>query len=362
MAARVPPAWVVGPLLAARNAIGRLHRAIVPPEVVLVERTLGIVDTKAVAVAADLGIADLLSGAPRGASELAEATGTDADALGRLLRYLVGRGVFTGTRDGRFANNRVSERLRTGTETSMRSWARFFGARWHVDGWNHLDHAVATGEAGFADATGSTFWDHLRDDPAAGRCFAEAMAEGSRLQADLIAAAHDFADCVTVCDVGGGTGTVLARILAANPHLRGVLFDLPEVVADAPAVLAAEGVADRVDVVGGDFFTAVPEGCDRYVLQAVVHDWDDASAVRILERVAAAAAPGGRVLVLEQPVPPGSGEHLVKAFDLEMLVDTGAGRERTVEEYRALFRRAGLDTARIAPVSISTLFELVAQE
>jgi len=362
MAARVPPAWIVGPLLAVRNAVGRLHRVIVPPEVVLVERTLGIVDTKAIAVAAELGVADLLTEGPRRADDLATATGSDADALARLLRYLVGRGVFAATRDGRFANNRVSERLRTGTDTSMRSWARFFGARWHVDGWNHLDHAVASGEAGFVHATGSTFWDHLREDPAAGRCFADAMAEASRLQVDLVAAAHDFTSCRTVCDVGGGTGTVLAGILAENPHLRGVLVDLPEVVAGAPAVLAGRGVADRVDVVGGDFFASVPEGCDRYVLQAVVHDWDDDSVVQILERVRDAAAPGARVLVLEQPVPPGSGEHLVKAFDLEMLVDTGAGRERTVEEYRALFLRAGLRTVRITPVSISTLFELVAQE
>ena len=120
------------------------------------------------------------------------------------------------------------------------------------------------------------------------------MAEASRLQADLVASAHDFTACRSVCDVGGGTGTILARVLAANPNVRGVLFDLPEVVADAPTVLAREGVGDRVEVVGGDFFTTVPEGCDRYVLQAIVHDWDDDSVVRILGNVRAAAAPGAR--------------------------------------------------------------------
>ena len=362
MAARVPPPWVVRPLLLTRNAVGRLHRAMVPPEVVLVERTLGIVDTKAIAVAAELGIADLVATGPRDAAALAAATGTDADALGRLLRFLVSRGVFAQTRDGQFANNRVSRRLCSGTETSMRSWARFFGARWHVDGWNHLDHSVATGEAGFADAAGTGFWEHLRSDAEAGARFADAMAEASRLQADLVAAAYDFTGCHTVCDVGGGTGTVLARVLAAHAHLRGVLLDLPEVVADAPALLDREGVADRVDVVGGDFFAAVPVGCDRYLLQAIVHDWDDDSVVRILGTIRAAATPGARVLVLEQPVPPGSGDHLVKALDLEMLVDTGAGRERTDAEYRALFLRAGLRTLRTIPVSISTIFELAATD
>lgn len=362
MASRVPPAWLVTPLLAARNAVGRAHRAIVPPEVVLVERSLGVIDTKALAVAAELALADLLVDGPRSADDLATATGTDADALSRLMRFLVGRGVFTRRRDGRFANNRVSDRLRSGTETSMRSWARFFGARWHVDAWNHLEHSVATGEASFSAAHDTEFWAHLRGDPEAGLRFAEAMAEGSRLQADLIASAYDFSTCRSVCDVGGGTGTVLARILAANPHLGGVLFDLPEVVAGADTLLIAEGVVDRVEVVGGDFFAGVPPGCDRYVLQAVVHDWDDDSVVRILEHIRDRAARGARVLVLEQPMPPGNGDHLVKAFDLEMLVDTGAGRERTVEQYRALFLRAGFRTERIVPISISTLFELSVQE
>lgn len=334
----------------------------VPAEVVLLERSMGLIDTKALTVAADLGIADVLASSPRTADELAAATGADADALARVLRYLVGRGVFTRRPDGRFANNRVSRLLRAGTETSLRSWARFYGSRWHVEGWNHLDHAVGTGRSAFADATGTEFWDHLRDHPAAGRTFAAAMEETSRLQADLIASAYDFSACATVCDVGGGTGTVLARVLRAHPHLRGVLLDLPEVVADAPAVLAAHGVADRVEVVAGDFFRAVPTGCDRYFLQAVVHDWDDASVVRILRTVRAAAERESRVLVLEQPVPTDNRDHFVKALDLEMLVDTGAGRERTVDEYRSLFASAGYDVAQIIPVSVSSLFVLVAQE
>jgi hypothetical protein len=172
--------------------------------------------------------------------------------------------------------------------------------------------------------------------------------------------AHDFSTCRRVCDVGGGTGTLLSGILAANPGLRGVLFDLPSVVAKAPPVLEGAGVADRVEVVGGDFFAAVPDGCDRYVLQAIVHDWDDESVVKILGSIRAAMAPGARVLVLEQEMPRHAGWHLVKAIDLEMLVDTGAGRERTRQELTAVFERAGLRLAKTRALPVLTIFELVA--
>jgi O-methyltransferase domain/Dimerisation domain len=357
MAARVPPAWVIRPLLAARNGIARLHRAMVPPEVPLLERSLGIVDTKAVAVAAELGVADALADGPRSAAELAGATSADPDALARLLRYLVGRGVFRTTRDGRFRNNKTSELLRDDVPGSMRAWMRFYGAEWHVAGWNHLEHSVRTGEAAADVALGHPFWEYLTEvDPAAGTLFDAAMASTSSLQMDVVARKYDFVG--RVCDVGGGTGTLLASVLHANPGVTGVLFDLPTVVAKAPPVLEAAGVADRVEVVGGSFFDAVPTGCDRYLLQAIVHDWDDDSCVRFLARCREAAAPGGRILVLEAIVPEHDGDHFAKAVDLEMLVDTGAGRERTRSEFDELFARAGLRVRKVFPIALSVLFEL----
>jgi hypothetical protein len=163
-----------------------------------------------------------------------------------------------------------------------------------------------------------------------------------------------------VCDVGGGTGTLLAGILTAQPQLHGTLLDLPAVVAKADATLHEAGVADRVTVVAGDFFTSVPSGCDRYLLQAIVHDWDDESCVQILSNVRRAMPPGGRALVLEQELPRHGGWHLAKALDLEMLVDTGAGRERTRKEFEALFARAGLRVTRRGALPVLTIFELAA--
>ncbi len=357
MAARVPPAWVIRPLLATRNGVAKLHRAMVPPEVPLLERSLGIIDTKAIALAAELGVADELADGPRTADDLAGATSSDADALGRLLRYLVGRGVFRTTRDGRFRNNKTSELLREEHPGSMRSWVRFYGSDWHVASWNRLEHSVRTGDAATAAALGHPFWEYLTEvDPEAGALFDAAMASTSKLQMEVVADKYDFVG--RVCDLGGGTGTLLASILTANAGVTGVLFDLPAVVAKAPAVLEAAGVANRAEIVGGSFFESVPSGCDRYLLQAIVHDWDDDSCVRFLTRCREALAPGGRIIVLEAIVPEHDGDHFAKAVDLEMLVDTGAGRERTRPEFDALFARAGLRVRKVMPIALSALFEL----
>ena len=186
------------------------------------------------------------------------------------------------------------------------------------------------------------------------------MADASRLQAGLVTGEHDFSSCHEVCDVGGGTGTLLAGILATHPGLHGTLLDLPAVVAHADATLRDAGVADRVTVLAGDFFASVPAGCDRYLLQAIVHDWDDESCVQILSNVQKALPPAGRALVLEQELPSHDGWHLAKALDLEMLVDTGAGRERTRAEFEALFARAGLRVTRRGALPVLTIFELAA--
>jgi O-methyltransferase domain len=324
---------------------------------------MSLIESKALAVVADLGVADRLAEGTARADQLAAACGADADALGRVLRFLAGRGIFRLRRDGTFANNRASDLLRDDHPASLRSWARFFGSDWHVAMWNELGHSVRTGGAGAEAAFGASFWEVLTDvHPEAGAVFDQAMESMSRLQTAVIPRKHDFSRCARVCDVGGGTGTLLAGILAANPGVRGVLFDLPSVVAKAGPVLARAGVADRVDVVGGDFFESVPEGCDRYILQAIVHDWDDDSCTRFLSSCRAALAPSGRVLVLEQVVPEHRGDHPAKAIDLEMLVDTGRGRERTREEFDALFARSGLRVERATPIAITTLFELVPRQ
>jgi hypothetical protein len=346
-------------LLATRNGVARLHRGMVPAQVTVFERSLGIVDTKALAVAADLGVADALSDGAKTVDGLSTTLGVDADALDRLLRYLVGRGIFRRARRGVYANNAASKLLRSDDPASMRPWVRFYGSDWHVRIWNELGHSVRTGDSAAEAAFGRDFWEQLTEvDRAAGDLFDDAMESVSRVQQELVATRYDWPAEGRVCDVGGGTGTLLASILDEQPKLQGVLFDLSAVVDRARPVLERAGVGDRVEVVAGSFFDGVPSGCDRYVLQAIVHDWDDDSCVRFLTKCREELATDGRVLVIEQTLPEHDGDHFVKALDLEMLVDTGKGRERTRDELEALFARAGLRVTRVVPIALVSVYEL----
>jgi SAM-dependent methyltransferase len=356
----LPPARVVAPALRLRNRLRRAHDRMVPPFASVVELTAGMVEVKLLAVAADLGVADALAAGPRTAAELAHELDADPDALDRALRFLASRGLFARDRASRYRNNAVSGLLRSDHPESMRAWARFVGSDWHWAIWNEAGHSVRTGKSGTEAATGTSYFDFVtRVRPDAGALFDEAMAATSRVQAQLLVRGYDFSGATHVCDVGGGTGNLLAGVLAAHPHLRGTLFDLPSLEPTATANLAAHGLADRCRFVGGDFFAEVPADADAYLLQAVVHDWDDESCVRILGNVRRALAPGGRVLVVETLVADDDQHEIAKLTDLLMLVLTGSGRERTAVQMRDLFARAGLRLRRdVVLPNLFHVFEL----
>jgi hypothetical protein len=358
----VPPPWLARLAVRARNLLGRGHARTAPPFLLVLERLFGLIDNKALAVAVELGVPEALAAGPRRADALARAVGADPDALDRLLRYLVSRDLLGVTKDGRYRATAATDLLRADHPWSFRDWVLFLGGDWHWRIWNRATHAVRTGESAAVAATGHAFFDYVNAvDPAAGAAFNGAMAIGSRMQGLLVLEAYDFAGVRRLCDVGGGTGAILADVLATYPRMRGVLFDLPALEGAARALLARRGVADRAEYVGGDFFAAVPEGCDLYTLYAIIHDWDDAACVRILANIARAMPPRARLLVIEAPLPTDTGASPTKAFDLEMLILTGAGRERTTAEYERLFRRAGLRLRRTIPLpSLFRIFELTA--
>jgi hypothetical protein len=326
-----------------RNALGRAHAAMVPPQLLVMERMNGLVEAKVITLIAERGIPDLLANGPRTAEELARDASVDADALDRALAFLVSRGLLGRTRDGRYENNAVSDVLRTDHPQSMRDWARFFASDWHWAMWNAAGHSLATGRDAPREALGAEFWEYLNErNPEAGATFNAALAGTSLIAGPILAKGYDFSGIRRLCDVGGGTGGVLAALLHAYPSMRGVLFDLPTVIEQARPRLAAWG--DRVELVGGSFFDAVPAGCDAYLMQAVIHDWDDESCVTILTRCREALSPDGRVLVVENvlnPIP-SSADQFARSFDLVMLVTSGLGRERTRPQFDALFARARL--------------------
>jgi SAM-dependent methyltransferase len=330
--------------------------SVTPPPQRMIELTTGTWISQAVSVAAELGVADALADGPRPVEEIAKAVGADAPSLYRLLRALADVEVFEEREGRRFASTPLGDLLRDDAPGSLRHWAIVIGRPFHREAWTGLVDSVRTGESAFERVHGGPSWDHFRDHPEDGKIFDAAMTAVSRGFVATINDGYDFASAGTVVDVGGGQGALLAAVLAENPHLRGVLFDLPHVVADQ--IIDAAGVGDRCTCEGGDFFASVPAGGDVYMLASIIHDWDDDSATRILRNCRDAMNPGGRVLLGEAVLPEATQPSPVKWMDLEMLVMNVRGaRQRTESEYRELFARAGLRLSGI--VGKNDMFGLV---
>ncbi|QLL05492.1 methyltransferase [Mycobacterium vicinigordonae] len=343
---QTPPAKVVRAVDAFRYQVDRFHRALAPPQAVIIDLLMGAWTAQAITAAADLGIADALAKGPLSAEELAIEVNADADALSRLLRALITRGVFRQRRDGCYDLTPLAATLRLDAEVSLAAEARWVGSAQHREHWSHLTDAVRTGRAVVPTLRGKSIFDYLADEPELADIFNQAMTGVSELSIAPVIAAYDFDAFRTVVDVGGGHGRLLAGVLTTAPGTRGVLFDLPHVIAGAAVTLRRHHVDDRVSVEAGSFFDNVPDGGDAYVLKHIIHDWPDDEAVQILRNVRRAAGVGKNVLLVEFVIPEHNREHLAKWADLEMLICSSA-RERTAAQYDRLLKEAGLQMNRV---------------
>lgn len=298
----------------------------------------------------ELGCADELRDGPLSTAELARRCGADPAALERVLRTLAGAGLLVSPAPGRYALTPAGATLRRDAPASTRPAVLCNGeaGSWYAMG--ALTDTVRTGRSAFMARYGSLY-EYLSARPALGRLFDEFMRARSLPLAAGVAEGYDFSRVGTVVDVGGGQGTFLAAILRAHPHVRAVLYELPHVLPGARDRLAAAGVADRCELVAGDFFAAVPAGADVYLLANIIHNWDDERALRILENVRAALPEHGRVLFVDMVLPDDDRAHMGKDLDMRMLALFGPGRERTESEYLGLLARVGLHGRRLAELS-----------
>ena len=303
--------------------------------------------------AARLGLADLLADGPRGVEDLAAAAGAHPPSLARLVRALAALGVVAEADEGRVELTPLGATLQANAPDSVRDAVLFLAGEWFWRAWGGLLHSVQTGEPAFDQVFGMSnfeYWERNAEAGAIHDAFFRTMAGTTSAP---IVRAYDFSRFDTVVDVGGSTGALLTAILQAYPGARGVLFDLPHVVAGAGPVLAEAGVADRCAVIGGSFFEFVPTGGDAYVLKYVIHDWDDERSTAILRRCREAMTPGAVLLVIEQVMPErleaGAAARRVTRMDLQMLVLTPGGRERTEREFRSLLGQAGFDLRAAIP-------------
>jgi hypothetical protein len=327
----------------------------------LMQLIIGRCVAQCISVAAHLGLADRMTNGPQASEELARACGAHAPSVYRLCRALANAGVFEEHAGKRFSLTPMGECLRTDVSGSMAGTAKMFGERWHAAAWNELLHSVHTGEPAFPKVYGEGPFEWFSTHREEAEIFNEAMTSFSSTTAAAVVAAYDFSSFTRLADIGGGHGFLLARILKANPKVQGVLVDLPQVVEGAKDLLAKNGVEQRCEIVGGDFFKTVPEGCDAYMMKHIIHDWGDEACTTLLRHCAQGLTPGGRVLVLEQVVPLRGVPSMAKIVDIEMLVMTQGGYERTEAEFAELFSHAGLRLSRVVPTeSPVTLLEAVA--
>lgn len=285
----------------------------------------------------EVGVPDALGDAAAPLPDLAARLGVSPAGLRRLLRAARAVGLFLEEPPGWIRHSPASALLRSGVPGGLRDEARHVLSEWTRIAWAGLEHSVRTGTSGFVHATGRSVFEYLRDHPDEAEAFHAFQSEVACRRLPALLASGCLPTSGTVVDVGGGRGALLAALLEAAPTLRGTLFDLPEVVAG----VRLPHLGDRLRLAAGDFFRDVPAGADAYLLSHVLHDWPDARAARILERVAAAASSESRVLVIENVRRPSGSSLLVAYLDLQMLT-AWEGRERTLDEYRDLLRGAGL--------------------
>jgi SAM-dependent methyltransferase len=325
------------------------HTVNPPPQQALMQMSQGMWVAQTVATAARLGIADALAQSqPQESSSLARAVGADTRALARILRALASIGVLAEPLPQQYALTPVGELLRSDIPGSMRDWLVAETDTAHWQAWGQLYEGVRSGQTVVPQLFGVHIYDYYAAHPEDRACFSRAMSNISALVADGTIQNYDFSRTRHIVDVGGADGGLLLAILDHNPHVRGTVFDQPHVLEAARQAIRAKNYQARGEVVGGDFFQAVPSGADLYVLKFILVDWKDEEALRILQNCRTAIAPDGKLLVIEMTIPDDNRPSPAQLFDLNMLVMTG-GQERMVSEYEALLRKAGFRLTRIIP-------------
>jgi len=326
----------------------------VGPAATLMPLINGFMASRLVQVASELAIADRLADGPKTSAVLASETETHPPSLHRLLRALASLGVLEEVEAGRFALTTHGASLRSDVADSLRNFALMSGTErmWRI--WGDLLHSIRTGESAQQHLYGVESFAYFATHPKEAAIFNQAMADVTRRVTETVVTAGDFARFRTIVDVGGGNGALIAAILAATPRLKGIVFDLPSGNVDAPRLLGTAGVADRSEVVTGDFFHLVPAGADAYILKNVIHDWDDERAVAILKNCRRAMERRARLLLVERVMPErmevSARLQQMALLDVHMLLGPG-GRERTDAEFRRLFAASGLCWAGVLPLS-----------
>jgi hypothetical protein len=303
-----------------------------------------------IGVAAELELADFINAGAKTAEEIAKAKGLHASSLYRLLRGLASYGIFAEQEDGTFAQTPMSNALRKDVPLSAWGMAQLTTRPWSVHAWMELKHSIRTGTPAFEHVKGMQIFEYFNKHPNELELFAEAMRSFSAATGAAVVETYDFSGIRTLADIGGSQGYILSLVLQKYPDMRGILFDLPAVVKGAPNFIKSYGLESRIDVKSGDFFESIPGGADAYLLKHILHDWSDEDCLRILKNIYAVTEPGAKLLVVDAVIGARNEHEFAKILDIQMLVLTHEGKERTQAEWKDLLHAAGFQLTRVVPI------------
>ena len=339
---KLPPAIVIRTVTALRSWLLRVADRLLPAPLAVAELGHQFARAHVLSALSELGVADNVRNEPLSAAQLAATLRCDAEALHRLLRAAATFGAVSMGKDGRVTATRMTRALRSDDPHAVGSWCGYLSSVAHQQAWGGLVQSVQTGQPAFSRVHGRTLFEWFAAHPQERDQFTLGLAGLTLADAPFVVAALDLPDCGVVCDVGGGRGVLLAEILVARPEMRGVLLESEEVLIEAKAYLAERGLLERVELRPGDMFTPFHITADLYLLKRILHDWTAAACVALLTNLAAPMPTASRVAVIEGLQEPNAVDPRFSMIDLEMLMVTEGGRERSADQLRDLYVGAGL--------------------
>jgi hypothetical protein len=327
-----------------------LAQMLLPPQAIVLDSVFGMAKTRLLGVAVRLGIAEALENrGPQTAEELSRGRSAKPELLHRALRALVSQGFFRLDSRGKFRNNRASRALIPGRPGSIASFVSYFDSRATSRAWEELASTLETGKNAFERVHGDGVWEYFGKNPEEERLFGSAMRELTEMDACAIAGGYPFSRFARICDVAGGSGTLISRIQASHPRLEAAVFDSARSFGSEPA--------HKIQRITGNFFEAVPSGFDAYLMKDILHDWDDGTARRILRTCRASMEPGTTLLVIEMLLESGSDDLAANLCDIQMMVVCGDGKQRSRAEVRSLLAETGFEPGRI--INLASPYSIV---
>jgi hypothetical protein len=356
---KLPPVWVIRGISTFRSMLLQLYRKTFPPTIVLYENFQIFWLLPCIRVAAELNIAGLLKDGPKSIDELAFSTNTHRESLYRVMRALACQGIFRERKGKIFINTSLSKPMMEGKGSLRNMIMQHLGnLNWSV--FNELSYSVKTGEDAFTKVFGKHIYEYLAENQVESDLFEKSMTNLTELAIEPLLSVYDFSGYQTIADIGGGEGFLLANILYKYKKVKGLLFDLAEGVKNAPSIFERFYVSDRVKIVSGDFMKSAPGGADAYMLKNIIHNWSDDQCLLILSNIREVLPPQGKILVIEMMIHEDNKSSFGKLIDIQMLVFMRSGKERTLNEFKDLFSKAGLKINRVVPtIAPFSLIEII---